>query len=107
MYAFSSPGFWLRLFREFRCPYCGSPDGYVSRPRTRFERYGLSFLLLRPARCGDCYRRSYFPRRVPLEPRPKAPNFDPRRMPASTLAAQGKGSHKEMTSDRGSDQRIA
>ena len=46
MYAFSSPGFWLRFFREFRCPYCGSLDGYVSRPRTRFERYGLSFLLL-------------------------------------------------------------
>lgn len=53
MYAFSVPGFWLRLFCEFHRPFSSSVDGYLSRPRTRFERfYGLRYLLLRPARCG-------------------------------------------------------
>jgi hypothetical protein len=66
-----SPTSWSRFFMEFRCSRCGSPDGFVSRPRNLFERYGLRLLALRPARCGECYGRSYRPARVPLFPHPE------------------------------------
>src|ERR1700756_2288126 len=68
MYAVFRPAFWLHYFHEFRCPYCGSLEGNVSRPRSFFERHGLKYLLLRPARCGECYRRCYVPTSVPLQP---------------------------------------
>ena len=76
MYAFSSPAFWVRFFREFRCPQCRSREGYVSRPRNLFEEYALRLIYLRTARCGDCYRRSYRPLSVPLLPRPEPMRFD-------------------------------
>lgn len=47
------------LSRRFRCPKCGSLEGYRSRFRGWAERLFLPLLLLRPARCGDCFRRSY------------------------------------------------
>ena len=88
MYALSSPTFWVRFFSEFRCHHCGSPDGYLSRPRNLFEKYGLRVLYMRTARCGDCYERSYRPLRVPLLPRPKSLDFDSPTMltPAPTIA---------------------
>jgi hypothetical protein len=71
MNAFSSPASWPRFFSAFWCYRCGSLEGFVSRPRNLFERYGLRLLGLRPARCGECYRRSYRPLRVLLLPHPE------------------------------------
>jgi hypothetical protein len=87
MYALSTPTFWARFFSEFRCHQCGSPEGYVSRPRNLFERYGLRLVYLRAARCGDCYSRSYRPASVALMPRPKPLKFNAGRMfkPDSTI----------------------
>ena len=42
---------------RFRCPDCGSTQAYRSRRRTFLERYFLPFLLLRPLRCANCFRR--------------------------------------------------
>lgn len=76
MYALSTPTFWVRFFSEFRCHHCGSREGYASRPRSLFERYGLRLFYMRTARCGDCYSRSYRPASVRLFPRPKPVHFD-------------------------------
>ena len=45
--------------RQFRCPDCGSIEGYRSRPRNIVEKFLLPLLLLQPLRCADCYRRFY------------------------------------------------
>jgi len=45
--------------RLYRCPDCGNNVGFRSRPRTFAERYLLPLLLLRPVRCGHCFRRDY------------------------------------------------
>jgi hypothetical protein len=47
------------LSKRFGCKDCGSTEGYRSRPRTFLERYMLPFVLMRPVRCGDCFRRTY------------------------------------------------
>jgi hypothetical protein len=107
MYALSNSAFWYRFFTEFLCHNCGSREGYVSRPRNYFERYGLRLFFLRPARCGDCYLRSYRPARVPLMPRPEELNFDPEAMLAATLAAERKVSQKETNKETDTQQRIA
>jgi len=107
MYALSKPAFWYRFFTAFICHNCGSGEGYVSRPRNLFERYGLRLFFLRPARCGDCYLRSYRPERVPLMPRPEELNFDPEAMLAATLAAERKVSQKETKDGTDTQQRIA
>jgi len=107
MYALSNSAFWYRFFAEFLCHNCGSREGYVSRPRNLFERYGLRLFFLRIARCGDCYLRSYRPARVPLMPRQEGLNFDPEAMLAATLAAERKVSQKETKDGTGSEQRIA
>jgi hypothetical protein len=44
---------------EFQCPDCGSTVGFRSRRRTFSERYLLPLFLLRPVRCGECFRRDY------------------------------------------------
>jgi len=107
MYGFSSPAFWYRFFSEFRCYKCGSFEGFASRPRNLFENYGLRLLGMRPARCGECYQRFYRPSRVPLLPRPGELNFGPEQMPASTLAAERKATHKETKDGGAGQQRIA
>jgi hypothetical protein len=107
MYAFCQPAFWYRFFTEFLCHNCGSREGYVSRPRNLFERYGLRLFFLRAARCGDCYVRSYRPVRVHLMPRPEELNFDPEAMLAATLAAERKVSQKETKDGADTQQRIA
>jgi hypothetical protein len=71
MNAVSHSTFWSRFFTQFRCAHCGGMDGFVSRPRNWFERRILRLLSFRPARCGDCYHRSYRPLRVPLLPHPE------------------------------------
>jgi hypothetical protein len=47
------------FFRPFQCKDCESVAGFRSRPRTLTEKYLLPVLLLRPVRCGDCFRRTY------------------------------------------------
>ncbi len=50
---------WLQQYSEFHCPDCGSTLGFRSRRRTFSERYVLPLLLLKPVRCGECFRRDY------------------------------------------------
>lgn len=63
--------------KQFECNECGSSVGYRSRPRTFTEKYLSRLLLLRPVRCGGCFRRSYRPIFVPVkeryEPNPTRP----------------------------------
>jgi predicted metal-binding protein len=44
---------------EFSCPSCDHHVAYCSRRRGFFEKYVLPVFLLRPYRCGGCFRRSY------------------------------------------------
>ena len=57
------------LSRQFQCRDCGGLAGYRSRRRSFVEKYLLPLLLLRPVRCGDCFRRSYRPLFVPVRER--------------------------------------
>ena len=59
MYPESSSAGWLDQFLHFQCPDCGSAVGFQSRRRTFSERYLLPLFLLRPVRCGECFRRDY------------------------------------------------
>lgn len=45
--------------RPYRCCDCGSEVGFRSRRRTLTERFILPLVLLRPVRCGECFRRDY------------------------------------------------
>ena len=49
--------------RPFTPPYvcrdCGSEVGFRSRRRTLTERFILPLFLLKPVRCGECFRRDY------------------------------------------------
>jgi hypothetical protein len=47
--------------RTYTCPDCGNNVGFRSRPRSVAERFVLPLLLLRPVRCGNCFRRDYRP----------------------------------------------
>ena len=107
MYALSSPTFWARFFSEFRCHHCGSPEGYVSRPRNLFEKYGLRLFYLRTARCGDCYSRTYRPAGVPLLPRPKPLKFDAVPMLTTPPSTERKVPRSETSSVETQPQRIA
>ncbi len=49
----------LPLFQPYRCRDCGSEVSFRSRRRTLAERYLLPPFLLRPVRCGECFRRDY------------------------------------------------
>ncbi len=55
--------------RLFECKDCGGPNGYRSRPKDFTERFLVPLFLLRPARCGDCFKRSYQSAFVRLRPR--------------------------------------
>jgi hypothetical protein len=48
-----------KISSSYHCPDCGSKIGFQSRRRTFSERYLLPFVLLRPVRCGECFRRDY------------------------------------------------
>lgn len=47
------------LTRRYVCEDCGSEVGFRSRRRTFAERYLLPLFLLKPVRCGECFRRDY------------------------------------------------
>jgi len=47
------------LLSAYRCSDCGSETGFRSRRRTWSERFVLPLLLLKPVRCGECFRRDY------------------------------------------------
>lgn len=47
------------LWFPYQCRDCGSDVGFRSRRRTFTERFLLPLLLLRPVRCGECFRRDY------------------------------------------------
>jgi hypothetical protein len=55
--------------RQFYCSDCGCSEGYRSRPRSFTERFLLPLVLMRPVRCGDCFRRSYRFFTVPVKER--------------------------------------
>jgi hypothetical protein len=45
--------------QTYRCRDCGSEIGFRSRRRTLIERFLLPLFLLKPVRCGECFRRDY------------------------------------------------
>ena len=45
--------------QSYRCRDCGSEVGFRSRRRTLTERFILPIFLLKPVRCGECFRRDY------------------------------------------------
>ena len=45
--------------QPYFCRDCGSEVGFRSRRRTLTERYILPLFLLKPVRCGECFRRDY------------------------------------------------
>ncbi|HEX4786055.1 MAG TPA: hypothetical protein VH350_17065 [Candidatus Sulfotelmatobacter sp.] len=47
------------LTRPYFCRDCGSEVGFRSRRRTLIERFVLPMFLLKPVRCGECFRRDY------------------------------------------------
>ncbi len=55
--------------RLYECKDCGGFNGYRSRPKNLTERFLLPLLLLRPTRCGDCFKRSYQSTLVKVRPR--------------------------------------
>lgn len=63
---------------QFRCPDCGGSAAYRSRRRSVFERYVLPFLLLRPVRCANCFRRSSVSVFVVARPRETRSAIKPR-----------------------------
>jgi len=57
----------------YRCPDCGGSDAYRSRRRGLVEKVIQPFLLLKPVRCANCFRRStasLFASAREREPRP-------------------------------------
>ena len=47
------------LIPPYRCHDCGSTEGFRSRRRSLIERIILPVMLLKPVRCGECFRRDY------------------------------------------------
>jgi hypothetical protein len=75
------------LIPPYRCRDCASEVGFRSRRRTWTERFLLPLLLLKPVRCGECFRRDY--RWVFTEVRdrlPEIPREAPRMMPGKPPA---------------------
>jgi hypothetical protein len=50
---------WFHRFIQFHCDDCGSNTAFRSRRRTFSERCLMPLFLLKPVRCGECYRRDY------------------------------------------------
>jgi hypothetical protein len=107
MFAFTQPRFWALFFTTFRCHRCGSYEGYTSRPRNFVETYILGLFSLRPARCADCYRRSWRPARVPLMSRRDNLQFDVPEMLSSARVSERKETKKETHALPDERQRIA
>ena len=107
MFAFPGFGFLAPFFKEFRCPHCGSREGYVSSPHNFVESSILPVFRLRPARCGDCYERSWRPVSMVLLPRQEPMRYDPEEMLALARAAEKKETRKETAPPTDDHQRIA
>jgi len=60
--------------RQYQCPDCGGSDARRSRRRTFLERYILPALLLQPARCTNCFRRTSVSMFVSLRDRDDKPD---------------------------------
>ena len=50
---------WFQKYLEFHCDDCGCDVAFRSRRRSFTERFLLPLVLLRPVRCGECFRRDY------------------------------------------------
>jgi hypothetical protein len=73
------------LIPPYRCRDCGSDVGFRSRRRTFAERFLLPLLLLRPVRCGQCFRRDYRLIFTSVHDRlPHAPRITPGEPPATS-----------------------
>jgi hypothetical protein len=57
------------LYPTFRCGDCGCEVGFRSRRRTLTERFILPLFLLKPVRCGECFRRYWRFMFVPVKNR--------------------------------------
>ena len=71
------------LIPPYRCRDCGSEVGFRSRRRTLLERFLLPLFLLKPVRCGECFRRDY--RLIFTQVRDRLPDA-PRIMPGKQAA---------------------
>ena len=67
--------------QPYRCRDCGSEIGFRSRRRTITERL---FVLMKPVRCGECFRRDYRWFWTPVRERFSE---TPRMMPVKSAAA--------------------
>jgi hypothetical protein len=47
------------LSPAFHCSDCGCEVAFRSRRRSFMERFILPLFLLKPVRCGECFRRDY------------------------------------------------
>jgi hypothetical protein len=64
--------------QPYFCRDCGSEVGFRSRRRTLTERYILPLFLLKPVRCGECFRRDYRLIFTPVRERlPETPKIVP------------------------------
>jgi hypothetical protein len=68
---------WFEKYFSFHCADCGGEIGYRSRARTFSERCLLPVLLLKPVRCGECFRRDY--RLILMPVRKRLPALDAKR----------------------------
>jgi len=59
------------LAKLFRCSDCDGSLGYLSRPKNFLEKRVLPLFLLRPVRCGGCYRRTYRSVFIDVKARPE------------------------------------
>jgi hypothetical protein len=75
------------LTQSYRCRDCGSEMGFRSRRRTLTERFILPLFLLKPVRCGECFRRDYRLILTPVRDRLSEP---PRIMPAKQPATSNR-----------------
>ena len=75
------------LTRPYICRDCGSAIGFRSRRRTLLERLILPLFLLKPVRCGECFRRDY---RLIFTPVRDRLSDTTRMMPAKPPATSGR-----------------
>jgi hypothetical protein len=72
------------LTPPYRCRDCGSDVGFRSRRRTFTERFVIPLFLLKPVRCGECFRRDYRMIFTPVRDRlSESPRIMPGKQPAT------------------------
>jgi hypothetical protein len=79
------------LTRPYVCRDCGSDVGFRSRRRTLSERYILPLFLLKPVRCGECFRRDYRLIFTPVRERhSETPKLTPEKLAPGKLTSASK-----------------